>query len=183
LDLASAAMQYSCTRLRPDGAWWYGESDKYHWIDNFHTGYNLGALRAIDRYAGTSEFELHIRRGFEFYRNHFFRQDGAVRYFHNQTYPIDIHCVAQSLLTLLEFQDLDPTNIGVVRLVYVWAMKNMWDEAGFFYYRVLRTLTIRTSYMRWSQAWMLLAFATLVEHETKQGAQVYPSLRPATALA
>ena len=41
-----------------------------------------------------------------------------------------------------------------------WAMKHMWDERGFFYYRVLRFGTIRTSYMRWSQAWMLLALAT-----------------------
>ena len=42
-------------------------------------------------------------------------------------------------------------------------MRLMWDERGFFYYRVLRFGTIRTSYMRWSQAWMLLALATLLE--------------------
>jgi len=41
-------------------------------------------------------------------------------------------------------------------------MKHMWDERGFFYYRVLRLCTIRTSYMRWSQAWMLLALSTLL---------------------
>jgi len=38
----------------------------------------------------------------------------------------------------------------------------MWDERGFFYYRVLRFCTIRTPYMRWAQAWMLLAMATLL---------------------
>ena len=40
-------------------------------------------------------------------------------------------------------------------------MAHMWDERGFFYYRVLRGLTIRTPYMRWSQAWMLLALAVM----------------------
>ena len=45
--------------------------------------------------------------------------------------------------------------------VYAWVMKHMWNEDGFFYYRVLRSVTIRTSYMRWSQAWMLLALSTL----------------------
>ena len=40
---ASAAMEYSCTRQLADGAWWYGEEPEYHWIDNFHTGYNLTA--------------------------------------------------------------------------------------------------------------------------------------------
>jgi len=39
----------------------------------------------------------------------------------------------------------------------------MWDNHGFFYYRVLRFMTVRTSYMRWSQAWMLLALATLLK--------------------
>jgi hypothetical protein len=42
-------------------------------------------------------------------------------------------------------------------------MEHMWDQRGFFYYRVLRACTIRTSYMRWSQAWMLLAMATLLQ--------------------
>ena len=52
-------------------------------------------------------------------------------------------------------------------------MKHMWDERGFFYYRVLRLGTIRTSYMRWSQAWMLLALAVMrqkIEAKQDEGA-------------
>jgi hypothetical protein len=92
---ALQAARYSASRQRVDGSWLYGELPSQDWIDNFHTGYNLTSLRAIGRNLGTSEFESHIDLGFEFYRNHFFRQDGAVRYFPNRTYPIDIHCVAQ----------------------------------------------------------------------------------------
>ena len=163
VDPALQAARYSAGKQKSDGSWSYGELPRQGWIDNFHTGYNLTSLRAIDRNLHTSEFETHIRRGFEFYRKHFFREDGAVRYFHNQTYPIDIHAVAQSLLILLEFRELDTTVLSLIRLVYSWAMKHMWNEAGFFSYRVLRTLTIRTSYMRWSQAWMLLALTKLLE--------------------
>jgi hypothetical protein len=183
LGPALKAARYSAGKQKSDGSWNYGELPTQRWIDNFHTGYNLSALRAIDRYLGASEFEPHIRRGFEFYRNHFFREDGVVRYFDNRTYPIDIHCVAQSLLTLLEFQNLDRTNISLVRSIYAWVMKHMWDEAGFFYYRVLRPLTIRTSYMRWSQAWMLLALSTLIEHHAQPGGRLYQSQSPATAIA
>jgi len=164
---ALQAARYSAGKQKADGSWKYGELPKQGWIDNFHTGFNLFGLRSIDRYLGTLEFEPHVVRGFEFYRMHFFREDGAVRYFHNQTYPIDIHCVAQSLLTLADFQDLDPSNAGLVRLVYAWAMEHMWNERGFFYYRVIRTLTIRTPYMRWSQSWMLFALTALVEHNLK----------------
>ena len=112
-----------------------------------------------------------------------FREDGAVRYFHNRTYPIDIHCVAQSILTLLEFQDLDSTNLRTVDLVYDWTMGNMWDQAGFFYYRMLRMVKIRTPYMRWSQAWMLLALTTLAERDAPKTARTYEHQPFAKALA
>jgi hypothetical protein len=158
---ALRAARYSAGKQMADGSWYYGEASSQRWIDNFHTGYNLGALQQIDHYLETDEFEASIRRGFEFYKSHFFREDGAARYFHNQTYPIDIHCVAQSIRTLLEFKHLDPENVSRALSVFRWAKKHMWDSRGFFYYRVLRSCTIRTSYMRWSQAWMLLTLSTL----------------------
>jgi hypothetical protein len=170
-EVALKTARYSASRQRDDGSWYYGELTAQSWIDNFHTGYNLCALREVGRYLRISEFEVHVRRGFAFYRDHFFCNDGAVRYFHDRTYPIDIHCVAQGILTLLEFEDLDATNIDLVQLVYEWAMKHMWDKSGFFYYRVLRALTIRTSYLRWSQAWMLLALTSIVERAKKKQPQ------------
>jgi hypothetical protein len=162
LDPALRAARYSAARQHSDGSWAYGEEPSQQWIDNFHTGYNLCELQTISSDAGTTEFESCIRRGFDFYRAHFFRDDGAVRYFHDRTYPLDIHCVAQSIITLLAFKNLDPDNVRCTHSVFQWAMKNMWDDRGFFYYRVLRLGTIRTSYMRWSQAWMLLALSSLL---------------------
>ena len=162
VEPALKVARYSASRQHEDGSWAYGEAPTQGWIDNFHTGYNLDALRTIGNALEMDEFETRVRRGFEFYRAHFFREDGAARYFHDRTYPIDIHCVAQSVLTLVNFKDLDPGNIELAQKVLDWAMKHMWDEQGFFYYRVLRTRTIRTSYMRWSQAWMLLAMSTLL---------------------
>lgn len=152
----------SAAKQRADGSWPYGEKPSQRWVDNFHTGYNLCALQAIGRDAGTEQFQSCIRRGFDFYRTHFFRSDGAAKYFHNRTYPLDIHCVAQSIITLLVFRDLDPDNVQLAHSAFRWAMKNMWDDRGFFYYRVLRFGTIRTSYMRWSQAWMFRALSELI---------------------
>jgi hypothetical protein len=160
LDVARSSL----ARQKQDGSWDYGESPSQRWIDNFHTGFNLGALQAIGQYMETMEFEDSVRRGFEFYRSHFFREDGAPKYFHNRTYPIDVHCVAQSLITLTEFSHLDPSSQAMANKVLQWALDNMWDDQGFFYYRVLRFLKIRTPYMRWSQAWMLLALAKMLHH-------------------
>lgn len=154
--------RHSAAQQNADGSWYYGETDSQQWIDNFHTGYNLCALRSISRSLNTTEFDSCIRKGFDFYRAHFFREDGAVRYFHDCTYPIDIHAVAQSIITLVELRDLDSTNIPLAHSVLRWALKHMWDERGFFYYRVLRSCTIRTPYMRWSEAWMFLAMSMLL---------------------
>jgi hypothetical protein len=162
LGPALRAARCSAAKQNADGSWYYGDAQTQGWIDNFHTGFNLGALKSIGKYAETTEFEPCIQRGFEFYRTHFYREDGAARYFHNSTYPIDIHAVAQSIITPLELDGRDAANIQLSRTAFRWAMNHMWDDRGFFYYRILRSCTIRTSYMRWSQAWMLLALSTLL---------------------
>jgi hypothetical protein len=163
LSPALRVARCSVTKQHPDGSWHYGEAASQRWIDNFHTGYNLCALQAISRYAATTEFDTVLRRGFEFYRSHFFREDGSVKYFHDRNYPIDIHCVAQSILTLLMLKEMDPGNLPLAHSVLRWALTQLWDDRGFFYYRVLRSCTNRVSFMRWSQAWMLLAMATLLD--------------------
>ena len=165
LEPALKVARYSAARQNDDGSWDYGELPTQRWTDNFHTGYNLCALRSISEYVGTSEFESRIRRGFEFYRKHFFREDSAPKYFYNRTYPIDIHCVAQSIITLLALRDNAEGNVRLANSVFRWAMTHMWNERGYFNYQVLAFGTIKISYMRWSQAWMLLALSTLLEQE------------------
>jgi hypothetical protein len=171
LDAALNVARYSAGQQLANGAWFYGNAPTQHWIDNFHTGYNLCSLRTIGQYSDTDEFELRLRDGFDFYRNHFFRQDGAPRYFHDRTYPIDTHCVAQSIITMIELQSFNTGNTVLANKIFQWTMKHMWSEHGYFYYRVLRTLTIRTSYIRWSQAWMLLALAKLLVANREQTLQ------------
>lgn len=169
-DAGLRAARSSAAQQAADGSWPYGELATQQWIDNFHTGFNLCALRSIGQALRSMEFAPVIRRGLDFYRAHFFRADGAPRYFHNHTCPIDIHSVAQSIITLMELKDFDAGNERLAQAVFAWALQHMWDPRGFFYYRVLRFGTIRTSYMRWSQAWMLLALATLLSGGTKEPA-------------
>jgi hypothetical protein len=177
---ALKAARYAARAQQPDGSWYYGESSSQRWIDNFHTGYNLGALKAIAKYAATDEFEPNLISGLAFYREHFFRDNGAVKYFHDRVYPIDIHCVAQSIITLMDFADRDPANAGLARSAFAWAMEHLWDDRGYFYYRILRSCTIRTSYMRWSQAWMLLALTSLLNETNEREGSGISQLADAT---
>jgi hypothetical protein len=175
LEPALKAARYSAAKQHDDGSWDYGESSTQRWADNFHTGYNLCALRSISQYAETSEFESYVRRGFEFYRKNFFREDGSPKYFHNRTYPIDTHCMAQSIITLLMFRDLDETSAGTALSLWEWAMTNMMDDhQGYFYYQALPYFKNKISYMRWSQAWMFLALTVLLEHCAQTATSTQP---------
>jgi len=163
LEPAHDAARYSVGKQHKDGSWEYSESPSQRWIDNFHTGFNLVALRQIKKYIGTAEFDSAIRRGLEFYKGHFFREDGAPRYFHDATYPIDIHSVAQSIITLTELRDFAGGNIPLAHSVMNWGLRNMRDVRGFFYFQKLPHFTVRIPFMRWSQAWMLMALSSLLE--------------------
>jgi hypothetical protein len=168
LEPALEVARYSASQQHPDGSWDYGEAPRQRWVDNFHTGYNLCALHSMAKLLDISEFATTIRRGFYFYRDHFFEHDGVPKYFHNRTYPIDIHSAAQSIITLLTLRDLDSGNYRRAMAVFEWTMTRMWDKRGFFYYQALPAGTNRIPYIRWSQAWMLLALATLLEHPESQ---------------
>jgi hypothetical protein len=174
LTPALSATRYSVRSQRTDGAWVYGESEKYGWVDNFHTGFNLCALRSICQepppHAGgysverEDEFERSLIKGLKYYREHFFREDGAPRYFSDRTYPIDVHSAAQSIITLVQLKDLDETNEDLAQTVCRWAIANLWRDEGYFCYQKRSWGTIGIPYMRWGQAWMLLALATLLEN-------------------
>jgi hypothetical protein len=159
------AARFTARRQLADGSWGYGEHNSQKWVDNFHTGFNLCALHRIAGDAKLTEFDDVIRRGLRFYIEHFFDSDGAPHYFHNKTFPIDIHSVAQSIITLLTLKHLDERAEPLASAVLHWAVDHMLDPAGFFYYQKRRCYTVRIPYMRWSQAWMLLALSVLLSEE------------------
>lgn len=164
-DFSLNAARFSIRRQNEDGSWFYGEKPSQRWIDHFHTGYNLCALQAIGQWIGTAEFTSPLHLGFDFYRQRLFSQEGLVKYFHNRLYPIDVHCVAQGIITLLTLRTLAPHASDQALSIYRWAVDHLWDQQGYFYYQIHRWYKNRIPYMRWSQAWMLFALAQLMEQQ------------------
>jgi hypothetical protein len=162
LEPALRATRYSAGKQLKDGRWYYGEHETQDWIDNFHTGYNLSALRTICSSLNTDEFESNIYRGFDFYINNFFTHDNLPKYFHNRLYPIDIHAVAHSIITLIEFKDYNEMTMDLAEKICQWSIEEMQSKEGYFYYQKKKCYTNKIPYMRWSQAWMLYALVTLL---------------------
>lgn len=171
--VARSAMYYSCSRMLPNGAWWYAEDDRYHWIDNFHTGYNLDSLKCYIEYSGDAQWADQLAKGLKFFQDHFFEASGRPRYYHDRSYPIDIQCASQAIDTLAYFSVDEPESLSLAVKVADWTIRNMQDRKGFFYYRKYPFLiTARTPMLHWGQATMFKGLAHLIlrlSEESKAG--------------
>lgn len=155
--VALSSLAYAINHQREDGSWFYAEKEGAHWIDSFHTGFNLQALKYFLDLGHGEEYRPQFNKGVKFYAEHFFLEDGTPKYFHDRVYPIDIHCPAQAVVFLsrmgVEYQAMKDRIMN-------WMLANMQDQAGYFYFQKHRYYTNRIPYMRWGQAW---AFHALTE--------------------
>lgn len=163
--LAQKAARYTLRHQKADGAWLYGEGSSDHWIDNFHTGFVLTALKAYGRYLHIDEAEAATRLGYTYWKSHFFLEDGTPRYYHNHLYPIDVHCIAQAILTFIAFADEDSEAMALAQRTAVWGITHFQAPAGYYHFQHTRYWQNRIPYMRWSQAWMQAALVELIHAE------------------
>lgn len=167
LDVAAEAMRYSCSQQLEDGSWWYGEEEKYHWIDNFHTGYNLDSLKHYIDSTGDGTYRVGMMRGLEYFMAHFFLENGCPKYYHNRTQPIDSQCAAQAIETLATFSALDPRTLPLAQRVARWWITNMQDADGHFYYRAYPLMKAKAPMLHWAQATTYRGLVNLICRKAK----------------
>ncbi|HPD58230.1 MAG TPA: hypothetical protein PKW17_13390 [Smithellaceae bacterium] len=155
---ALAALAYAMKHQRPDGSWFYAEKDIAHWIDSFHTGFNLQAIRYFLDLGFAEEYRAQYEKGVRFYTDNFFLADGTPKYYHDRVYPIDIHSPAQAIVF---FSGLGRQYEELTNIILNWMIDNMQGPSGAFYFQKHRYYTNKIPYMRWSQAW---AFHALTEY-------------------
>ncbi|MGQ9460602.1 MAG: hypothetical protein ACUVRA_05180 [Candidatus Bathyarchaeaceae archaeon] len=165
---AIKAVNFTLSDQRDDGAWHYW-STRYagqkgiesNVIDNYHTGFIIECLMDCDRYISPPNVKEPIQKGINFYVKNLFLDGSIPKWTPNNIYPIDIHSCAQAIITLAKYSEVSKQCLNISRQVALWTIKNMQDEKGFFYYRVYRWGVDKTPYIRWGQAWMLLALSRL----------------------
>jgi hypothetical protein len=193
VDEGMRAARYVVRRQSADGSWAYGVDGYQSWADNFHTAFVLASLSRIMRSVAAavdssteheltaetqsaqrsrrefvSEAESALRRGYDFWRERFFLANGWPKYFPDRLYPADAHSTGAALVALVELQSLDSGATELADKIARWAIENLRDPRGFFYYQRRRFHTVRTPYMRWSEAWMMYGLARLLEVKRKK---------------
>lgn len=157
-EAAEASVAACCKAQSPDGSWIYGLGSTQGWIDSYHTGYNLDGLIGYEKMTGDSSFHEHIVKGYDYYKTHFFDEDGEPWHFIGRKYPIDIHCPGQLLVTMSRLHQYSEDQ-RLADKVINWAVNNMQDRKGYFYYQLKKPVSTKISYMRWSNAFMFSAIS------------------------
>ena len=168
IEWAQRAALYVVRRQQQDGSWAYGADSHQSWSDNFHTAYILTSLSRImdtvsDATGPCDDFDNSLRRGYDFWIERFFLSHGWPKYFPDYLYPADVHAAASAIVALVELRGRIPGTLVLTEQIADWAMRNLRDAAGFFYYQKRRFYRVRIPYMRWSAAWMMYALARLRE--------------------
>jgi len=136
---------------------------------DFHQGFVLMSLYTVAKYTtiDDKEIELSIRKGLKYYREAQFYDNGQSLWRIPKAYPVDIHNQSQGIITFSQLSLYNKEYLQFANTIAKWTIKNMQSNKGYFYYRKFKYYTNKVSYMRWSQAWILLALSRLVT--TKNG--------------
>lgn len=155
LEIAKNGVEYIIGRQNTDGSWFYADSPKSAWIDSYHTGYILDCLDSYQKLSKDGSYHQNIIKGFDYFKKTFIEPSGLVKTYSDKMYPIDCTSVGQTVLTLLRFN-----NVETARIVIEKTISDMYDTQNhFFYYRKYSDRINKTAFMRWSQAWMIVAMS------------------------
>jgi hypothetical protein len=181
---AEAAVRYTTLRQRPDGSWPYGERQNLAWVDNFHTGYVLDALRTCaDAGIGGTDADAAWSKGLAYYRRELFMANGAPRYYPTRLYPIDAQSVAQGIQTLSIAAAHDESCAPAARAVFGFALRRMVGEDGLPLFQRRRLWSNRAPHVRWVVAPTLLALTHLLALEEPRAMDIAPAPEPAERVA
>ncbi len=167
LDAAHSAVEFVLSRQKEDGRWNYSydpETGREREQVDFHQGFVLVSLDNYLQTIGDSNLKIEnsIAKGLAFYRDQQFSDEGRAYWRWPKKWPTDIHHQAQGIITFARLRRYDSTYLPFAQTIAEWTIRNMQDRKGYFYYQKHRIFTNRIPYMRWGQAWMMLALAQLL---------------------
>lgn len=166
------AVNYIVSRQKGDGSWYYSydpaKDNERKQID-FHQGFILVSLYNIMcmLHLNNISYKESILKGLNFYWNKQFHSSGRSYWRLPKKYPVDIHNQSQGVITFSILSGLDSNYLSYAEKVLSWTIDNMQAKRGYFYYRINPFFIDRTPYIRWGQAWMLLAFSEFMLRESK----------------
>jgi len=163
--LACKMTDFTIAYQKKSGVWNYSidlKTGKERTQIDFHQGYVLDSIHYVIKYCGENPIYLNaLKIGAEYYFNNQFKANGQSIFRVPNEYPVEIHNQAQGIVTLSRLTYLSDKYAPFAAIIAKWTAAHMQSEKGYFYYKKYPIHTIKTPFMRWSQAWMFLALTEL----------------------
>ena len=164
-ELAQKMTDFIVAHQQTDGHWNYSidiKTGKERTQIDFHQGYVLDSIHYVNRYCGENEeYKKALKLGAEYYFTKQFNQNGQSIFRVPIEYPVEIHNQSQGIITFTRLAYLSDNYANFATTIAAWTIQNMQNKKGYFYYKKYPFYTIKTPFMRWSNAWMLLALTEL----------------------
>jgi hypothetical protein len=171
---ARRLMNYVVDKQTDYGAWYYSHPPTASHIthDNYHTGFILDAILDYTDATGDRSFLPNYHKGLRFYKEHLFMPNGAPKWMHNKIYPHDVHGSAQGIITFSKAARFAEEYLAIADRIAEWAIANLYNSReGYFYYQRGRLWIKKFTLMRWCNAWMAWAIATLLYSQRSNDGQ------------
>ena len=164
------AGNYALAEQNADGSLFYwGKVQDYQCpscIDHYHSGFEIRALHSIGKLTGRPEFRSAALRYYDFYRRNLVTPVGDAtmpKMTPASVYPVNVHSCAEALMLNAQMSRDVPEARPLLASLLRWILANMQNSDGSFAYmlrrRFGRVVRVEFPYLRWGQAWMLLALA------------------------
>lgn len=168
----SKVLDFTMNHQNNDGSWYYSyeiETNKPKKQIDFHQGYVLDSIYRLCKFSNINidKYIINLKKGLNFYYNSQFNEDGVSLWRYPKKWPVDIHNQSQGIITFSTFSDYDERFLPFAKKIAFWTIENMQNEDGGFYYQLWPFITNRTPYMRWNNAWMMVALSVLLSKMKK----------------
>jgi len=151
---AEKIVQFVINNQNEDGSWFYSKGDARKWVDNFHTAYVLDCLKFYCEITSNKKAEESLNKGTNYYFNNLFTVEGIPKYYSNKFYPIDSTELAQSIMTSINFK-----NLNIANKIVKFTINQFKTKDNRFYYRKNKIIVNKNIYIRWTAAYFFNALS------------------------
>ena len=166
---ARSSAQAVCDEQNLDGSFPHSDQIRNQWRDSFHTGFKLESLAIYQQCCNDSSFNENIERGYKYWiENYFIQETGLAKYYDTSTEndTVDLHCVAQAIPTICKLGKFNNNTSEFISKCIDWAVKNMQNKNGYFYFQKKGRSINRICYMRWPNAWMFYGMSYYIKNRS-----------------
>lgn len=167
VEIGLKAVNYTIAEQREDGSIMYWGDADYRFrrfslsnMDHYHAGFEIRMLYTISHMLDDSKILQAYKNYYAFYKKNYL-ETPYINYRPGKRYPVDIHSCSEAIICNSIVENGNNTRETWLSDIIGWINSKMIDEMGLYIYQLRKLgfleFKVKVHFLRWGQAWMLLA--------------------------